>query len=489
MQSPMTRNGPRWLAAMATMVLLAIPVSAQTVTVNITLASDFLPLGINQQGEAAVDAEASLDLGSSSNGDADGPTWSWQILLVEYLDEFGVWQPASLGDAYAYMNHPDKNLAAAKVMGTFFIATDWRVSVRATATFFVGGLQFTGKDEKTGDQAQKGKVGGTFDFRAEGAISINSASPPTNSKVSANQTVGLVLYMGDFDEYKATAAKEWIPYDVPWQYPGKYTVKLTLTNAKFADKTRQADVVANRPNTGTAVGMYVIQNVTIDKDWDGTNPVKIDIVVTDLVEVLDTVALGPGIKKTDIQDAPKNLPSMEWTKATVFPTELKRVAQAPGDIGTVQNTKQMLVTQQAGIKPAPEYQGVTVDEIFSPWTSNLAKDWLIKDLLDMKPNFSDADWRDYYYKDVPFETGSFAIGADNKFLDEYSADVFGMAKNGLSVDSLNEDGKKATLLVQSEQRYKCPPDTDLLKATLRLQRAGNAKGGGVLQMQSVCPAQ
>ena len=447
--------------------------------VQITTADDFPDLNIGIPGQAALDATAWLDPappGNSGGSGTDNPpvaTYLWEVTNVEYKDKNGDWQTAAAGDAYVYIDpNADPTVAAATLNGTFFIATIWRVSVRVTASFTIAGVAYTAQDEKKDKDAPKAKVKDkTYDFRSNGAITIEPhTSPPDGSLVSPKQTVTLILRLTDKDQYKETGAANWIDFWPQASYPGKYTVKLTLTNAKFPGGAATKTFDAFRSPTINGY-FWVNPKIVIDKDWDGTNPVKIDIVVTDLLEVPADVKLGPGINRTDIRDADTNL-AMQWKKAKKYPTELKRVAQNPGAVGSLQTTEKMIVTQQAGTDAAPAYQGVTVDEIFPSNTSNLKKAWLTPAIQNSQPTWDDAKWQNYYFGGGTGNniTGTFAIDANNKFDDEYSGTVFVFAQNGLSVNSLSNEGKKATLSVQFDQQYECPPGTVLRKASIKFEK-------------------
>ena len=251
---------------------------------------------------------------------------------------------------------------------------------------------------------KKVKVKKTFDFSSDGDITIDF-TPATGAKVSPKQKITAVLTITDTDLMKVTGAANWDPPFTPIGFPGNYIVKITLAHATFGNGEDTDKFEAEPYGVGTTISgqpsyAYVFRGnkiITIDKDWDGKEPVKIEVEVTDRMEIpTDKYPLKPGITKTAIQDK-KTIATFEWTKASGFPLWLKRTAQDPGAVGSYQNAKAINCTQLGGPKEAPAYEGLTVDEVFPSWKTNLEKAWLNEKLFMAHPNvITTTDWQKYF---------------------------------------------------------------------------------------------
>lgn len=119
--------------------------------------------------------------------------------------------------------------------------------------------------------------------------------------------------------------------------------------------------------------------IHVDTNWTGTSPVKLSIVVTDL---LSAASIGAG-NVTDVRDAPTTL-SVSWPQATVFPTTVSvdryrgrtphgnRAAVTPGQL--LETT--MLFVTCLYVNQAPSAYGrISDNETFGTHTSNLVAGW------------------------------------------------------------------------------------------------------------------
>jgi hypothetical protein len=141
-------------------------------------------------------------------------------------------------------------------------------------------------------------------------------------------------------------------------------------------------------------------------------------------------------------------------------------------------------TYLVGPNAPPAYQNVTVDEIFSPRTSNLKMAWLTQATLDSQPQLTtDAQWRAFYFPGTGSANSTFYIGAANTFGDLHSGTIF-RASAGLTPANLNAAGLGATISVSLPQVYQCPPGTRLGNNwTILRQWVGKGDGTGTFQMQ------
>jgi hypothetical protein len=490
MNPRLNRHRRLWCCALLGLALFAQGVSAQSVNVTITQCDDFPPLTVGQQGSAGLNADASLTgITSPYTGTSyTGPEWSWSVVAVQYQDQYGYWQDAGPSDASVFTSQPDPSQAAATLYGTFNIATQWQVTVQATATYSGGGIvpDVSGSAVAT-DGAQ---VAVQYSFRPNGAITVYSTAtagtgPPNGALVSPGQNVTLQLVLRDVDQVSTDGGTTWQNFGVPATWGGNYSIQLTLTNATF---TAGGGNTLTQNATLGGGGSFFLTNVgiTVNAGWNGANPVNIAIRVTDNITIPGTVPLAPGGANTDCQDAVTNL-QIQWNRATAFPTTLTVQSQVPdgtaGNIGQLMNTTSLQMTYLGGPNAPPAYNNVTVDEVFAARTSNLQTAWLTAAIQATHAAWGDAQWQAYYFAGTGSANCTLNFDAANTFVDTHGGTIFATSTNNLAIASLSNAGQAATIWVRLPQTYQCPPGTALANYTILRQWVGNGAGGGTFQMR------
>lgn len=234
--------------------------TSYSVSVTVT-ASDLGPLGISEQGQAPLTADATLSIsGSPPSGPLTGPIWSWQVVLVQYSSD-GVTYTSSPGGDHTSIDHPDDTVADATLIASFDIEGYWEVTVQATATYYLNGTPVASNNA---NGKAKAKADDKFDIRNNGAIEIvgtldtattsgTGSGPIDGALVSAGQNGTFQLVLKDMDQISKAGAADWKDFGTPPNWPGNYSIKLTLVNAKFTDtklRTRTTNATRGEGDSG-----------------------------------------------------------------------------------------------------------------------------------------------------------------------------------------------------------------------------------------------
>lgn len=112
--------------------------TSYSVSVTVTT-SDLGPLGISEQGQAPLTADATLSIsGSPPSSPLTGPIWSWVVVSVDYSSDGVTYVPSPGGD-HTSIDQPDNTVADATLIASFDTAGFWQVTVQATATYYTNG--------------------------------------------------------------------------------------------------------------------------------------------------------------------------------------------------------------------------------------------------------------------------------------------------------------------------------------------------------------
>jgi hypothetical protein len=315
-------------------------------------------------------------------------------------------------------------------------------------------------------------------------------SPRDGSYVSPDQEVLLQLTVVDADLQRfVPPGGAYQLFGVDGSFPGTFTAVVSLTNATFQPSGAHTRLMTFE-NIGNGTWSVGGQKLRVDPDWTGEGMVTVSIGIRDEILIPPNKRpLANGVTVESLQDPDTTL-MLNWSMpaADGFPLTQSGVRQEHQDYSTSprrmiespvfseQATAQLTVwylygpDRNGAANATANYEGITVNEFFGAFTTNVDKSWMRAEIVAAYPATHTAD--DIINAEFG-ENGGGLVNFSTFTISsaDITSDSYGMIQSDWLADNLlSAFGASQQLVMEKPQWYECPPGTVIGRNTLRSRR-------------------